>query len=204
MARIFVVVLIGITLVSSLEGCGVPVHYEVSLPAAIPSGFSGSISSDILTLDMTGLAVLVQVQNHIFAHQVQPPERLVIFVEFRPEHQAEPVSFEPTNAMVASDHGEQMRPVTFVGPDRPWVNPRGAGRACGSIRGGRTQSTMKFPAGPVTFTGRKCFILWFDTSPSPDREFLFVLGGIRKAQEVLPAIPITYKKGSLQKWHPVP
>lgn len=67
MKRPFVAVLAGAALVAVLEGCAFPIRYDVSMPAAIPAGFSGSISGDIRTLDLTGVAVLTQVQNHVFA-----------------------------------------------------------------------------------------------------------------------------------------
>lgn len=204
MTRPFVAVLASAALVAVLEGCGFPVRYQVSMPAAIPEGYSGSISGDILTLDLPGAAVLAQVQNHVFADQIQPPERLVIFVEFQPENKDELFSFDPTNAVVKFDQGEQMGPVKFIGPDRPWLNPRGAGRGCGGVRGGRISSAAKSPTGPVTFTGRKCFILWYDTSPVPDRGFLFLLGGLKRDQKALPAPSIIYRQGTLRKWHPVP
>ena len=183
-----------------LQGCGF-FAYEVSVPAAVPPGGQGRVVNDDaieLTL-LPGMNVWIQVRNHTSSTSL-PHKKLGILLWITSESGEESFSFDPGRVVLRFGGGEIVRLSSYGGPDLLRVNPRAVGSSCGWAS---QRLQVRTPQGPVQFRSRACFMLWFNTSAAPDRNFTLALEEVRKAGEHVAVPPIEFKKGTVRKYQQV-
>jgi hypothetical protein len=195
-----------------LAGCGIATTpYAVSVAREIPSGVSGNISRDIISLSLPELNLAVQIQNHsptgntwlLFPVPlpVSPdtgPKTFGIWLYVEPKNQT--FSFDPGRTTVKVGN-RTLKPATFKGPGRkasppwPWKecypHPNGGRPSMWGTRYGIP------PEGPVSLTGESCFLLWFDTKLPPETDFILSIEGIERAGEPVRINEIPYRKGKI-------
>ena len=95
-----------------------------------------------------------------------------ILLWFKSKSGDETFSFDPGRVVLRFGGGEEVRLSSYGGPELLRVNP---------------------------YSGT-CFMLWFDTSAPPDRDFMLVLEQVKKAGERVAIPQIEFKKGSVRKY----
>ena len=197
-------VLILITcLVIHLQGCAFTT-YEVSVPVAIPRGMEGKIVDDGIDLTLLlDMHIWIQVRNHTSSTSL-PRKNLGMLLWIKSKSENETFSFDPGPVVLKFGDGEEVRLSSYGGPELLRVNPRGVGPLCGWAT---QRLPVRAPQGPVPFHPHPysgtCFMLYFDISAAPDRNFTLVLGEVKKAGERVAIPPIEFQKGSVQKFQTV-
>lgn len=195
----FIRLLAGLCVGLWLTGCGATVKRYVSVPDPLPVGISGSISGDIVQLNLEDINISVQVQNFwpglgIWLSLETPGER---------------ISLDPGRVELKIDSGEVLAPVKYLGPDKPWQSPRAFGMGCGPRRYSLgwalskidlTKAVIQSPTGAVPFTGLSCFMLWFDTHPAADQTFILSIGGVRKGERLIAVPELGFRKGLVSRF----
>lgn len=205
-------------LVIFLGGC-VTVGFDVSIPQEIPIGAVNKVSAEVITLELPALNLSAQLQNYRPDGGASPrPLTLWLGLEAKNEG----LAIDPSGIALRTDNGTNLRPLTFMGPAAPWVSVRAAGMGCGPRRytwgwsisrvdlslddaktGNPAKGVSKPPVGSISFRGRACFMVWFDTDPSPERIFVLSVNGITKAGQSIKIPEITFKKGFVTKYFPL-
>ena len=206
-----------------LQGCMAIVQFGVSVPQGIPAGVKGDIRDDFVRLVLPGLNLEVQVQNYQDSGAGLGPdphpslipgsqERWAPYGPLRIWLAVEPAeegfSFDPGRVLIKYGDGTSVKPSAFIGPATIWGSARDVSLGCGARRYGfgvalsrmePQREGVKAPQGPVPFSGKRCFVLWFDTDASPARDFALLIDGIEKSGRPIPIPEVRYKSGSVWK-----
>lgn len=215
-----------------LGGCVVPFSYHVSVPQEIPSGHTGKIEKETITLDLADIRVSVQIQAYNWDGQylLKP---LGVWLEVDTKKGV--VNLDPEKITLKSDDNEPLQAVSFMGPGDSWHSPRALAAGCGPRRFhtgiaitniGVSQDQViaatgeaivlgkppkqkivkisKPSTGPVSFEGKQCFMFWFDTDPQPDHLFVLSLDGLAREDVSIRIPAISFKKGVVSTVRAVP
>lgn len=116
-----------------------------------------------------------------------------MWFEVRLSPQKAGFSFDPRLVTLKMDNGEILKPTTFEGPR---LGQRYPGRwPCGENWLASAKSG-KEAAAVVSLKDFTCFMVGFDTSSSPEREFELSIEGVQQNGEPLPVPSIYLKSGS--------
>lgn len=186
-----------------LQGCGV-FTYEVSVPGAVPYGVQGRIADDVIDLTLLpDMHLGMQVRNHTSSTSL-PHQHLGVLLWVKSKSSDETFSFDPGRVVLRFGNGEEVRVSSYGGPELLRANPRGVGPSCGWAT---QRLQVRMPQGPVPFRSHPhsgaCFMLWFETSAIPDRDFTLVVDEVKRAGEKVAIPPIEFKQGSVQKFQTV-
>jgi hypothetical protein len=206
------------SLVIFLGGC-VTVRFDVSMPQEIPLGAVNQVSAEVITLELPALNLSAQLQNYRPDGGASPrPLTLWLGLDAKKEG----LAIDPAGIALRTDNGTNLRPLTFMGPAAPWISVRAAGMGCGPRKytwgwsisrvdlslddvkiGNPAKGVSKPTVGSISFKGRACFMVWFDTDPSPERIFVLSVNGITRAGQSIKIPEITFKKGFVTKYFPL-
>lgn len=185
-----------------------------------PLELGGQISDEIILLNLDTLSVELQLQNYETGPggAVRP---LTLWLNIGAAHGT--LTVDPRQITLRTGGGSAQRPITFLGPSEAWQSPRAAARGCGPRRYALGWSIMKIDVsvddvqrgnpkkgirspdvGPVSLEGKRCFVFWCDTDPSPAFPFTVSVSGV--AREGLPvAIPdVHFRAGVVRKIFGIP
>lgn len=202
---------VGMVLV--LSGCVLPISYDASVPQEIPSGYDGKISRQTISLDLPELTLSTQVQAYDGdIGKLRRP--LGVWIELDPKSGW--VKFDPRYVTLKSDDGDELSPVSFLGPSNAWHSPRALAAGCGPrvyrsgmwitliglspdmvMRADNSVGIYKPTVGPVFSEGRKCFMFWFDTDPLPVHTFVLSVDGISVDEKSVSVPKIVFQGKSL-------
>jgi hypothetical protein len=146
----------------------------------------------------------------ILAENKENPNGLPIWLAFSPADTT--FSFDPGRVILKYNDGTSVKTKNFMGPGHLTGRPVQMGckesRNDAELRILRKEDIM-IPQGPVSIPFSKdrsvrfslyhsaCFILWFETDSSPNRDFVLSIEGIEKNGEKYSVPEITFKKGSI-------
>jgi len=211
-----------------LAGCAVSEQFTVSMPETVPVGVTGAVIKDVLQIELAGLKLSVQVQNYrdtgrglgpdpdppfnpVSQKRWTPDGPLRIWLGLVPSEEG--FSFDPGRVLIKYSDGTSVRASAFIGPADIWASVRDVSMGCGARRYsmGVALSRMepqkegiKVPQGPIPFSDKRCFVLWFDTDAFPGRNFALLIEGIEKSGKPIPIHEIRYQRGSVLKYFVVP
>jgi hypothetical protein len=135
----------------------------------------------------------------------------------------EEVTLRLSRILLIVDGQTKEMPTSFIGPETTWESPRAAGMGCGPRRyalgwsvskidisvvdivEGNVGKGVRKPTGkPSAFKGKKCFMLFFDTDPGSDRNFILSIQEIRRHGELIHIPEMLFRKGLVKKVFPIP
>lgn len=196
-------------------GCATAPQFQVSVPREVPDSVKGQISGEIIELNLDALTVGLQLQNF----QTEPAgasRPLALWLEIGSAHGS--LTLDPRQVTVTSGAGRAQRPLTFLGPAEAWQSPRAVARGCGprryawgwsiskvdvsldDVQRGNPEKGIRTPAvGPVLVEGKRCFLIWFDTDPSPALLFVVSIRGVSRAGVPVTIPDVHFGSGTVRK-----
>jgi hypothetical protein len=218
--QFFGLLAIGLTVV--LNGCFVPMSYDVSVPREIPPGTTGKINNETITLELPDLTLSAQVQAYNWdgTYLLKP---LGVWLELRPLNGS--ATLDPQQVTLKSNGGDDLDAVSFLGPSVAWSSPRAFAAGCGPRRyhSGIAITNLAVSqewvmearhigdagifrpsVGPVPIEGKKCFMFWFDTDALPDHIFTLSIDGITMNGQKVPIPKIHFEKRSVSTVRGIP
>jgi hypothetical protein len=157
---------------------------------------SGQINDELILINLHSVAVELQLQNF----QTQPgwaPRPLALWLEIGGTPGT--LTLDPRQVTLMASGGSAQQALTFLGPSDAWQSPRAVARGCGPRRyalgwsiskvdvsmddvlhGNPNKGIRNPEVSPVSFEGKRCFMFWFDTDPSPDLPFTVSIHGVTR------------------------
>lgn len=201
--------------VATFVGCATAPHFQVSVPREVPAGVRGRISDEIIELNLDALTVALALQNF----QTGPAgasRPLGLWLEIGSAYGR--LTLDPLQVTLTSGAGSAQRPLTFLGPAEAWQSPRAVARGCGprryawgwsisqvdvsldDVQRGNPEKGIRTPAvGPVLVEGKRCFLFWFDTDPSPGLSFIVSIRGVSRGGVPVTIPDIHFGSGTVRK-----
>ena len=166
----------------------------MSVPREVPAGVRGIINDEIIQINLDVVAVTLQLQN-FQAQSGRAARPLCLWLEIGSTPGA--LTLDPGQVILIANGVSGQKALTFLGPSDAWQSPRAIAQGCGPrrysmgwsiskvdvsiddvLRGNLSKGIRGPEAGPVPFEGKRCFLFWFDTDPSPDLPFIVSIRGV--------------------------
>lgn len=204
-----------VAVVTLVSGCVTSPTFQVSVPREVPTGVRGQINDEIIQLKLDTVTIALQIQNF----QTGPggaPRPLGLWLEI--ESASGALTLDPRQVTLRSGAGNAQRPLTFLGPADAWQSPRAVARGCGprryalgwsiskvdvsldDVQRGNPNKGIRTPeVDPVSVEGKRCFIFWFDTDPSPALSFIVAIRGVRRGDVPVTIPDVHFVAGTVRK-----
>jgi len=204
----------GVCLVGA-SACGPSTKWEFSAPETTSTRSGRGAGVGVLKVPIENLTVSIQPHNfhrigqtfwllgipiprQVDHEDVRSPFQVWLQVE---ASNAAPVRFDPGRVALIAD-GQSMRPTGFIGPGRtlqPAADSSSPAMLCvptdfRTVVDPQWYRVPKRIHGPEAVQTPACFLLMFDTSPDPSRDFRLVMNGIQASDRDMPTLTVVFKK----------
>ncbi len=185
-----------VTVIIVASGCAVPLKFQVSVPKDVPPGPKGEVRGENIRLYLDRFTLDLQLQNYASEHggAARP---LCLWLEIGSTPGG--LTFDPAQVKLTPFSGNPLEALSVLGPSEAWQSPRAVAKGCGPRRYSLGWAVFKLDvsildimnrnpykgirdprSGPVTIEGKRCFLFWFDTDPSPNSPFVVSIGGLSR------------------------